>query len=241
MVTKRPVFDRMTAGHFTVLRHLTGLSVDELAQELDVNPRTVRAWGAGRDPIPERIEQEMNTLLDRQNKLADEIITSGEPVILRNGERGKPSGWWLGIAARVLNADPTRPIRWWDELTPTAKTLEWILHNAGITEVLRSPKPGPWTVQTPSYRVKCRSLLTRGERIAQAPVERQERMRQEVEVWQGGDFDAIDTRQLRMVASSTPNTSWTRWVQQHADQIPDGWEPVEVVPNPHNQALVWAY
>lgn len=234
----------MSAAKFTAVRGLLGITLDALAQELGVNPRTVRSWSEGRDAVPAWVPERLHEMRQLHDADLGSITATKGPVLLprnREDDQGRPRGWWAGIAARVVALDPERDIEWGPELTRTARLLEEILHTAGITTVLRVPKPTLATVQTPSYRVKCRSLLTRGGRIAQAPVERQERMLQEVQMWQGGDLDATDVGQLRMIASHTPNMSWTRWIQQHADQIPDGWEPVEVVPNPHNQALVWAY
>lgn len=244
MATKRPVFDRLPAGKFAALRHLTGMSTEELAGELDVNPRTIRAWSTGRDPIPERIEEEMTAILTQQDEVAAEIISSGRPVILPDntpGHAGKPSGWWLGVAARVLTADPKRPVRWWDELTPRARALEWVLEDAGITEVLRCPKPGPATVQTPSYRIRLRHKRTRQEIIDAAPEHEQPRLREIVDTWHNGDYRSHDTSEHRMGACWW-EWDWRQWLEQHADQIGDDWEPIALIPHPESGGkILWPH
>ncbi|MDO5067472.1 MAG: hypothetical protein Q4D96_09360 [Propionibacteriaceae bacterium] len=244
MATKRPVFDRMSAGRFAALRHLTGLSTEELADELGVNPRTVRSWGRGRDPIPERIEEEMNAILTRQGQVFDEILASGAPVIIPDNDpdhAGKPSGWWLGVAARVLAADPSRAVRWWDELTPTARALEWVLHDAGIEEVLCTAKPKAWSVQTPSYRVRLRHRKSRQELIDAAPSGEQPRLREIVETWYSSDYQGHDLDEHRMGAVWGDQT-WQEWIEYHADRIGEQWEPVGLIPHPESGGgLIWPY
>ena len=51
--------ERMTGAEFAAHRHLIGLTLDELADTLGVNPRTTRAWETGRDLIPARIPAEL--------------------------------------------------------------------------------------------------------------------------------------------------------------------------------------
>ena len=63
--------ERMTGAEFAAHRHLIGLTLDELADTLGVNPRTTRAWETGRDLIPARIPAELGALVAEHGRLAE--------------------------------------------------------------------------------------------------------------------------------------------------------------------------
>ena len=52
----------MDGGELQTVREYLGLTIESLAGILGVNPRTVRSWEAGRDPIPERIRVEVEAV-----------------------------------------------------------------------------------------------------------------------------------------------------------------------------------
>ena len=58
----------MTAAEFAAHRRLAGLTLDQLAAHLRVNPRTVRSWESGRDAVPDRIAAELGALVDRHRR-----------------------------------------------------------------------------------------------------------------------------------------------------------------------------
>ena len=72
--------ERMTGAEFAAHRHLIGLTLDELADTLGVNPRTTRAWEAERDPIPARIPAELGALVAEHGRMAEQMATDGRPV-----------------------------------------------------------------------------------------------------------------------------------------------------------------
>lgn len=216
---------RLSAAKFTAKRNLLGITLDALALELGVNPRTVRSWGEGREPVPKSASDGLAKLRRLHDADLEDIIATPGPVLLprsRDNDKGRrPRGWWAGIAARIEALDPDRAIEWDQELAPIGQLLEDVLLATGITKVLRIPKTAKPAVHLPFLRIQCRNVLGI---ISQPPLNQQES-----ELWQE---ENLHTGQLKMMAS---NTSWNRWIQQHANQIPDGWEPTKVIPNPHRR------
>lgn len=107
---------RMTGAEFAARRHLLGLTLDELAAMIGVNPRTVRAWETGRDLIPERIGDELAALIDEHTALVERMVASDEVVgIVRDKEVAdmpRPRGWYVAAAARALLVEPDLMVDW---------------------------------------------------------------------------------------------------------------------------------
>ncbi len=107
--------ERMTAAEFAVYRHLIGLTLDELAATLGVNPRTTRAWETGRDPIPARILDELEALAAEHGKLAEQMARSAEPIGITRDKAEpaeRPRGWYVAAAARALVLEPDLEVEW---------------------------------------------------------------------------------------------------------------------------------
>lgn len=51
--------DPLTSAEVRIAREYLGLTGDKMAEKLGVNPRTLRSWEQGRDPIPGRIRPEI--------------------------------------------------------------------------------------------------------------------------------------------------------------------------------------
>lgn len=81
-----------------------------------LNPRTVRAWEAGRDLIPERISVELAALIDEHTALVERMLDSEEVVgIVRDKETAdvpRPRGWYVAAAARALLVEPDLMVDW---------------------------------------------------------------------------------------------------------------------------------
>lgn len=106
---------RVTGAEFAARRHLIGLTLDELAERLSVNPRTVRSWESERDLIPERITGALDDLLDAHAELAQQMATDGRPVgIIRDKTTPTtfPRGWYVAAAARALVMEPDLEVEW---------------------------------------------------------------------------------------------------------------------------------
>ena len=111
--------ERMTGAEFAAHRHLIGLTLDELASILGVNPRTVRAWEAERDPIPPRVPDELDALIAEHAALAQEVAAAGSVQIVRAKHDGqdRPRGWHVAAAARATAINPGLRVEW-IEATP---------------------------------------------------------------------------------------------------------------------------
>ena len=111
--------DRMTGAEFAARRHLLGLTLDELASILGVNPRTVRAWEAERDPIPPRVPDELDALIVEHTTLTQEVAAAGSMQIVRARHDGqdRPRGWHVAAAARATATHPGLRVEW-IEATP---------------------------------------------------------------------------------------------------------------------------
>lgn len=74
--------DPLTAAEVRVAREYLGLTGDQLAKILSVNPRTVRSWEQGRDDVPGRIRPEIAELKAEADQAVADMVASGEAVLL---------------------------------------------------------------------------------------------------------------------------------------------------------------
>lgn len=98
----------MTPAEFAAHRRLTGLTIDELAARLSVNPRTIRSYESGRDRVPEWAEDAMVDLVAENGRLGARMAASGVVVVIPR------SGWHIQAAARALLIEPDTMIEWSD-------------------------------------------------------------------------------------------------------------------------------
>lgn len=107
--------ERMTGAEFAAYRHLIGLTLDELAAALGVNPRTVRSWETERDLIPERIPAELAALAAEHGRLAEQMAGDGRPIGItrdKGAASERPRGWYVAAAARALVIKPDLEVEW---------------------------------------------------------------------------------------------------------------------------------
>ena len=98
----------MPAAVFAAHRRLTGLTYDELSDELGVHQRTVRSWEAGKHPVPERVGDEMRGLVAQNALLGRKLAEAGVPVVIPR------DGWHIQAAARAVIIEPDVMIEWAD-------------------------------------------------------------------------------------------------------------------------------
>lgn len=115
-----PEDERMTGVELKTVREWLGLPGDWLARHLDVTPRSVRHWEAGRSAIPDGIRLEVEHL----EALTAQAVTVGvealmdarEPVVMtyysdeqyREREPGTtwPAAWHRRVVARIAQEVP---------------------------------------------------------------------------------------------------------------------------------------
>lgn len=113
--------DRMDGGELQMIREYLGLTIESLAGILSVNPRTIRSWEQGRDPIPERIREEVEQFEAITGAAVSELVAAlgdaRDPgvVVYRKDEdmhAERPdtahltSRWWRHVVARACEEIP---------------------------------------------------------------------------------------------------------------------------------------
>lgn len=106
----------MTPAELRVTREFLGLTGDCLAAILDVNPRTVRSWEQGRDPIPDRIRVEVEHIEHVTATAVGELVAAleqtADPTVTvyptdADMHRARPdtahltARWWRHVVARA--------------------------------------------------------------------------------------------------------------------------------------------
>lgn len=112
---------RMDGGELQTVREYLGLTIDNLAGILAVNPRTVRAWESGRDLIPERIREEVEDIEAATGVAVQELVAAlnaaADPAVLvyrsdvdmhaaRPDCGHLPARWWRMVVARAVQEVP---------------------------------------------------------------------------------------------------------------------------------------
>lgn len=126
---------RMTGGELQTVREWLGLTGEALAGILGVNPRTLRAWEAGRDLIPERVRGEVEQIEAATavavGELVDALHDARDPavVVYRTDDglhAARPetahltARWWRHVVARAATEVPGVAIGTRDELDAIA-------------------------------------------------------------------------------------------------------------------------
>lgn len=107
--------DHLTGAELAARRHLIGVTIDELATILHVNPRTVRAWESGRDNIPARITDELAALIDEHTDVVNELLNSERIIRIdrdKTADTPRPRGWYIAAAARAIAEQPDLMVDW---------------------------------------------------------------------------------------------------------------------------------
>jgi transcriptional regulator with XRE-family HTH domain len=122
---------RMTGGELQTVREFLGLTGDALAGLLGVNPRTVRSWESGRDPIPERVRGDVEqieadtaaavgvvvaALNDARDPAITVYRTDDELHEARPDMGHLTARWWRHVVARACQEVPGVVIGNRDEL-----------------------------------------------------------------------------------------------------------------------------
>lgn len=110
----------MTGPRLAALRHRLGWSTNELAKQLDVNPRTVRAWNSGRDPVPVGVMLELDELLIEHELDVHNSLQTGRLEIPYAHES---TPWWVAVADSASRLNPEIDLVWrYDTFRPQVDT-----------------------------------------------------------------------------------------------------------------------
>jgi len=112
---------RMDPGELQTIREALGLTGDHLAAMLSVNPRTLRAWEAGREPIPRRVGGEVEVIEEYTRGAVEEVVaalqdasdvavlvyrTDEEMHAARPDMSHLPARWWRHVVYRAAERVP---------------------------------------------------------------------------------------------------------------------------------------
>lgn len=113
--------DRMAPGELQTVREYLGLTIDAMARLLHVNPRTVRSWESGRDPIPTRIREEVEAIEAATATAVGELVAAlrdaRDPAVVvyrtdadlhaaRPDTAHLTARWWRHVVARAVHEVP---------------------------------------------------------------------------------------------------------------------------------------
>lgn len=108
-------WDLSNPSVFRIARERLGLEISWLADNLQVEERTVRRWEAGLSPIPDYATKAMALLDEEASSLADVMTESVKPLKTFRTDRGfKESNpdviyhakWHRAVVARALELNP---------------------------------------------------------------------------------------------------------------------------------------
>lgn len=113
--------DRMDPGELQTVREYLGLTTEVLAAMLGVRHDTVRRWESGRDPIPERVREDVEQIEEYTAQAVDELVVALEdardPAVrvyrtdaqmheARPDVAHLPARWWRHVVARAVEDVP---------------------------------------------------------------------------------------------------------------------------------------
>lgn len=112
---------RIGAVELQAIREWLGLSVEALAEALEVAPRTVRTWETGKFPIPPGVRAEVRGLEAATDDAVRALVaglvqmdaptvtvyrTDGELYAVRPGGAHETARWWRHVVARAAREVP---------------------------------------------------------------------------------------------------------------------------------------
>lgn len=114
--------ERMNPGEFQCTREFLGMTIDQLAAMLDVDPRTLRSWESGAFRIPETARVKL-AAIEAATSNAVEKAAGRDVVEVHRGAGENLTGieatfgerWWRHVAYRARQANPNLVIRLADE------------------------------------------------------------------------------------------------------------------------------
>lgn len=103
----------LSSAEIRATRHLVGLSRKEFSQAVGVTEKTLYSWEAGSYRISDEPAQRIIALRAAHDAALIPLLdAAGEmPISFPLGDTAEhPAGWWISLAARVLDRNPTAEI-----------------------------------------------------------------------------------------------------------------------------------
>ena len=198
----------MSSAEFAALTMVLGLTRQDLAAELGVGERTVQSWIEGRAAVPARVPGILTRLLDEQQALVDEYRQEERAVIPYYDREGDHPSRWYRAAAGLAALHD--PIRIdWAPPEPIPLTPQ----AARLGEILHAAGITEVPRRTATNRTAHYRLATTDPGSAAEEV-------------------------VVLGFSRTSHEDWSRWITRLAAGIPDGHNPIRLVPAPDGD-LVW--
>lgn len=102
----------VTPAQIAATRRLIGLTAEQLGAQLGINPRTIRGWEAGKYSPSETAAQALVALREAHDAELHTMLSAAP-----NGPTEIPTGpkdrsWYLALAARLMDRQPTAQIDW---------------------------------------------------------------------------------------------------------------------------------
>lgn len=102
-----------TGAEAAALRTAMGLSQQHLADMLDINVTTVRAWERERTRMSESSSAALDSLVAEFNELTDDYEAGGSVTVRKEApDAPPPRAWHLAAAGRVMLVDPEFRVAW---------------------------------------------------------------------------------------------------------------------------------
>lgn len=105
----------MTSAEATAVRHLIGLTFEQLGDALGINPRSIRRWESGSSAPGAGVASALRELRAEHDadtkRLAAEAFTSSV-VLIPSETEARPAGWWKAVAARLIDRMPEARVAW---------------------------------------------------------------------------------------------------------------------------------
>lgn len=107
-----PATTQITAAQIAATRHLIGLSQAELADALSVNRHAVKDWESGRFAARPGVIADLMALRAEHDAELTELTEQAERAEVELPSGPKSRGWYLALAARLLDRLPAARIAW---------------------------------------------------------------------------------------------------------------------------------
>lgn len=94
----------LNAAEIEAYRRAMGLTLEELGQQINANPRTIRAWEAGKQKALPIYTTAITALYNQHRAQAEALAEAGGAVEISRGDHAR--GWKLSVFTRAKDLNP---------------------------------------------------------------------------------------------------------------------------------------